>query len=803
MSSPKYSVLYAGHQLLEEKDAIREFLYQGVKVIWFGNEDECTNADSLFSDFKATRLFQAFVYNGTSAVRIIDGEMGDCDKEFEEISGAAPTFNSGQYLVEHSNEHNIIVMASAGTGKTSVMVDRIMFLLMMGIARPSDIAMVTFTNEATNQMAQRLQKALVNRYRLTHNKRFLTLLEQISQISISTIDSFSLDVLRRYGVNIGYGQDVSVSSQAYELNDVLIDLIDREYDVRHRVSEALGTNLYDARRTLSNFYNKLSSMGISPEDINRMDWGVADGEAKRLQEVMRSVLDDVGKRLGQRMRRRDRTSLSTLIFNASEAMCLEGMAIDSPVRYLFVDEFQDTNLRQIQFITAFASSTGADLFVVGDPKQSIYRFRGADDSAFKELSEFLHDGSPVRMYELVNNYRTDPDVMDSMEGFFRKWVSAGLLDDFHKPVACGRDQSGGCRIKEVRNQDEARKMLVSITREELDGLRKRRSTGEATVADRVAVIVRTNNQLDRVTELFESASIPYLSDRDKPLYLSDAVRDFYAMVNSYVYSHEPQFIYDYLMSPYAMVDEPVDIQELMGYDGDVVLLQDYFLDVIDGTSWRYYYDRFRNEPSLAVLGDMVRDLPVVDNYVASLKRKGIKDPDYIRLMALKYRLNLDKLLGILFEMFAGDSASLYRISEFLRISIATNRDECEAVVDSDDIESAVLCMTVHKAKGLEFDTVILPFDWNLNEKEESEILVSADRKRIGWKFYKKKGSQEQRLTNSHYVSVRKEDLDRTKMEETRILYVAMTRAIRNLVLFRYRPKDGVFGWSTLLGGRIQ
>lgn len=786
--------------MAEEKDAIRGFLSRGVKVIWFGNENDCLEADSLFHDFVSSRLLQTFEYNGESVIRIVDGEADGYEEEFREISAAVPAFNSGQYVVEHSHEHNIVVTASAGTGKTSVMVDRIMFLLMTGMVAPSGITMVTFTNEATDQMARRLQGTLVDRYRLTKDKRFLSLLEQISQVSISTIDSFSLDILRRYGVNIGYSKDVSVSSQAYELNDILINLIDKEYDSRHRVREVLGTNLYDARRTIGDFFSKLSSMGISPEDVSEMDWGVADGEAQRLQDVMRPVLDDVGKHLGQRMRRKDRTSLSTLIFNASEAASLEG-TLDSPIRYLFVDEFQDTNLRQIQFISSFVSSTGADLFVVGDSKQSIYRFRGADDSAFRELSESLDNGFPVRMYELVNNYRTDPAVLDSIDGVFRRWVSAGLLDDFQKPITCGRDRSGMVKTKPVKGMGEAEKVLVTTIREELDGLRKRRSSGESSSSDRVAVIVRTNSQLDRVISQCESAMIPCLSDRDKPLFLSDAVRDFYAMVNSYVYDHEPQFIYDYLTSPYVNPDEPIDIQELMGYEGDAVLLMDHLLDIIDGTSWEDYRARLRNEPSLAVLGDMVRELPVVDNYVASLKSRGVKDKDYISLMALKYRLNLDKLLGILYGMFAGDSANLYRISEFLRISIATNRDESEAEVDPEDVESAVLCMTVHKAKGLEFDTVILPFDWNVSGRERSEILVSSDRKRIGWKFYRKRGSKEQRLTNRYYMQIQNEDMDRTKEEEARVLYVAMTRAIRNLVVFRYKPKNGEFGWSILLGGK--
>ena len=96
------------------------------------------------------------------------------------MSESNADFNAEQFLVEHSRSRNIIVKASAGTGKTSVMIDRILFLIDSKDVRLSDIVMITFTNEATNQMYPRLQSEFLRRYRVTGNKKFLRLLEGIS-----------------------------------------------------------------------------------------------------------------------------------------------------------------------------------------------------------------------------------------------------------------------------------------------------------------------------------------------------------------------------------------------------------------------------------------------------------------------------------------------------------------------------------------------------------------------------------------------------------------------------------------------
>ena len=135
---------------------------------------------------------------------------------------------------------------------------------------------------------------------------------------------------------------------------------------------------------------------------------------------------------------------------------------------------------------------------------------------------------------------------------------------------------------------------------------------------------------------------------------------------------------------------------------------------------------------------------------------------------------------------SGDGADLYDIYQFLKLNIASNRTETEAVWDDGDDYSSVLCMTVHRSKGLEFDTVILPYtNRTFPGGEQTELLIDPEERKVGWN-YTGKGKKKNRyqtsssMQNSYYAEMKEKETMCAAKEETRILYVAMTRAIRNL-----------------------
>lgn len=175
-----------------------------------------------FKPFADAFFLQAFSVEGKEGddplppAVIIDGVGidGEYIRLFRWLEECIPAFNAAQYKVEHCKEdENIVVKASAGTGKTTVMIDRILYLMhMVPDLKMSEIFMITFTNEATNQMNDRLQKMLLKKYALTKNQRYLAWLEQQSQMHISTIDSLAYDLFKRFGTDVGFGRDLSIKN---------------------------------------------------------------------------------------------------------------------------------------------------------------------------------------------------------------------------------------------------------------------------------------------------------------------------------------------------------------------------------------------------------------------------------------------------------------------------------------------------------------------------------------------------------------------------------------------------------------
>ena len=202
------------------------------------------------------------------------------DTLFEWFERNVYAFNTAQFRVEHCNEmSNIVVKASAGTGKTTVMIDRILYLMhMVPDLNMSEIYMITFTNEATNQMNDRLQEKLLSKYSLTKNKKYLSWLEQQSQMHISTIDSLAYDLFRRFGTGVGFGRDLEIQPMEKERKDLIKDILSDCLNERKSIMTQIGMTYSEASRLIDDYWRELTRKGYTINEILGKDWGNADQE---------------------------------------------------------------------------------------------------------------------------------------------------------------------------------------------------------------------------------------------------------------------------------------------------------------------------------------------------------------------------------------------------------------------------------------------------------------------------------------------------------------------------------------------
>ncbi|GGJ40116.1 ATP-dependent helicase [Deinococcus roseus] len=269
-----------------------------------------------------------------------------------------------------------LVIAGAGSGKTRTLVYRLAHLIMHHHVPPREILAVTFTNKAAAEMRERAEKLVYG----------------ASDLWMSTFHSAGVRILRAYGENIGLKRGFVI------LDD------DDQLDLLKEIMGGIPGMPQDANpRYLRSIIDKAKSNLWTPDDL------YVKGD-----EFMAGLRKDVAvegyRRYESRMRGMNAIDFGDLL---SETVRLFREVpevlekIQARARFIMIDEYQDTNTAQYEFARLIASKE-RNLLVVGDPDQSIYKFRGAD---IKNILDFQKDYSDAKVYKLQENYRSSAKVL--------------------------------------------------------------------------------------------------------------------------------------------------------------------------------------------------------------------------------------------------------------------------------------------------------------------------------------------------------------------------------------------------------
>ena len=812
MVKPQYSILYFKENFLQHREEVGRFLREGKKVFWFGSQEEASQLKKMYEPFSKAFFLQAFSITNVEGeqdfdtVSIIDG-VGIAQEQkqlVDWLEEKIPVFNAAQYRVEHAGiDSNIVVKASAGTGKTTVMVDRILYLMhTVPDLNMSEIYMITFTNEATNQMNNRLQEMLLKKYALTGNQKYLSWLEQQSQMHISTIDSLAYDLFRRFGTSVGFGRDLGIQPLERERKNLIKDILSDQLNDKKNIASQLGMNYSDAGKVIDAYWKELTRKGYTISEVLRKDWGDTEEGTipSNFQRILKAVLKQFEGKYAQLKLEENAISINDLLFDFGHYLLEERLDCKGlGMKYLFVDEFQDTDATQIRTFARLVQTIHAKLFTVEDVKQSIYSFKGATDEAFEILEEEMP--GKLQVYSLRNNYRTCANIMKVMEEYFFAWSREGVLR-YDEAVRPFNTNIGSVEMELIGSKSTIHTQTLNIINAALSDLELDIRAGRKKVTDqtKVAVLVRGNKKAAEIAELCRKNGKTVVLNSDRPFFLSQAVRDFYALISSYIFAEQPVYTYNYLMTPYAVYDGVISVPEMEAEKEKPEGLAEYLSGFLSQTQWHKYQREFRLRPVVAVLKDIVESSNVIENYIAMDKVKmygeawtEAKKNKQALIDAKMYQKNLDKLMEILQQRMDGEFATLYDLYVYLTLMIATNREEMEPDIDMVNDYTSVYIMTVHKSKGLEYDTVILPAMNNrLVPNERTAILPGKDK--VAWTFEPGKSNQ---MKSRWYAELQQEAAQKGVKEETRMLYVAMTRAVNRLILL-VNNWENYESWSSLI-----
>ncbi len=271
-------------------------------------------------------------------------------------------------------EGPLLILAGAGSGKTTVMTRRIAYLVKEKNVYPSSILAVTFTNNAANEMKERIQK-LVG--------------DDGSGMWVGTFHSISLRMLRRDAELIGYDKNFVI----YDEDDK--KKLIKELAEKHGIDTKYVT-LPSLKSKISDLKNRL----VSPDEFMRI--AATDFRDKKIAEVYKSYTET--------LKTNNALDFDDIILKALELLAEHNDVLDyyrRKFRYVMVDEYQDTNEPQFQFVRLL-SSYYRNICVVGDDDQSIYGWRGAD---ITNILSFEKTFEKARVIKLEQNYRSTEHII--------------------------------------------------------------------------------------------------------------------------------------------------------------------------------------------------------------------------------------------------------------------------------------------------------------------------------------------------------------------------------------------------------
>jgi len=684
-------------------------------------------------------------------------------------------FNIYQYMVEHAHPQlNLAVNAGAGSGKTTTLVSRILFLLFTKqIESLQQLVMITFTNEAANNMKEALEERLEELYRQTGDPNHYAYLQEINAMKIVTIPTFAKDILKQFSHYLGLSTNIEVSPMTMSFREILEKALDAEL-ARHAENPFEKLAYYKITKFLESIWDKFSQKGIIERELTR--YLKENSEDDVLKVVVTRILRKVDKEFtdlkfdSDFLTVADLTRFLKLLIHRKVPL----VELKKSYKYLLVDEFQDTDIAQIQFIASVAAQAGLHVTVVGDTKQSVYRFRGADSTAFTVLNDYLKSNKArtLASYNLIENFRSSKELIEEMEKIFGEWRKREFLPSDEK--AMKSNQENKMDLDKVFALYE-KEFSMPLMLEEFELMPKNKPKPNV-----LAILVRNNYEAIQIGEMLKQLEDgpEYEVRTEGTLYMSKAARDLGVLLHSWLYAmgdtvatrqarlslSETAFCYKKDTVTFTNVDSIVSAEDLNFNVPQV---------------WYEALDLMKDKPVLAVIENFLSK----SDYALNLAELEVDDK-----AILKYELNLEKIMLDIYSRF-GQRATLVQVYDWLKLQIATNRESDEAdLEDAVFNENFIRVMTVHKSKGLQFHTIIIPYPSNPFVKPtaavKEDIIVQIGEKdelKFGWKYEDKQNHFTNITTN--YQDLRKAEDEEQRREEARILYVAMTRAKQSLKVY--------------------
>ena len=835
--------------------------------------------------------------------------------------------NDRQRQAVTTTEGPLLVLAGAGSGKTRVLVQRFLYLISRGAARPEEtvrpheILAVTFTRKAAAEMRDRIRGEMERKLAAGQDRPYWEQqLKGLDQARIGTIHSFCSSLLRANPVECGLDPDFTVMEEtdhdeflATEVRNRLRRLLHQEDPAACLLCDEYGSRslLEQTVSLLRNGFSLTAGTSVRPyqeaaaeaereaerlqaeftqefaEACSPVNRALLETNLTRIQNALRdttkqenlAMLQAVGKGLQRKGKNKEdvervkqgldlvlsrplclkaitlapawetfllqmrdyidhlKQEAGLLAFDDLEDMALSLLEGHPDVldkcrrqfRYIMVDEFQDTNDRQRRLVYLLCGGRhdvlqGRRLFVVGDAKQSIYRFRGADVSVFARVrNEITAAGG--ELIRLNDNFRTVDGVLQLCNGIFPSLMGTEETRDVYYEALQPHREAGPqpeiriyCHAREIPAEEARRAEAEGLATRLADLHRDGHPYGD------MAVLLQNMTHVSVLTEALQKRGVPCAVVDGRGFYDRIEVQDLVNLFAFAVNPHDNLNLTGVLRSVYMGLDdgtltrlylalgEKNKEKQAAAGSGTEETASGTPLDsetegAAIGTSpgpgtaeihnnpvslWDFLQQDCLQQKRVALEADAAA---TVERAVALLTKvlavgSVLNLPDFCMevqqllhpeaILALQHNgeeqlANLRKFFRMAHEFSARKQGGLQDFVTRMATLQKTKNKEAAATVAAED---AVQVMTVHKSKGLEFPLVAVPF---LDTTFPNDKRRSAFHPGLGLGFSLRDGGG--RMVPGRVLErIREENETKEREEKIRLLYVAMTRAEDRLLL---------------------
>lgn len=573
----------------------------------------------------------------------------------------ASGLNEVQLKAVTLTEGPVLILAGAGSGKTKTLTHRIAYLIAEKRVAPDHILAVTFTNKAAGEMRGRVETLLAKDHgRLPRSLSY-----------IGTFHSLCARLLRSEIEVLGYSKDFNI-----------VDDQDQQSLVKQVLKELEISVDQVKPRSLLEMISRAKNAFQSPEEL-----GAA--ASSYYEELLAKVYD----RYAQLLRRANALDFDDLIVLVVKLFQTHPEILkkyQEQFRYIMVDEYQDTNRPQYLFVSLLAAAH-RNIFVIGDDYQSIYGWRQAD---VQNILNFEKDYPDATILTLEQNYRSTQTILDAAQGV----IDNNTVQHKKKLWTAGEAGAPVSLVMVADETEEARFVAEEIKR--------RLSDGES--AGHFAVLYRTNAQSRSIEEALLTYSLPYKIVGGLKFYQRKEIKDMVCLTRFFVNPHD----FLALERVLGCMGTGIGKTSLARWSAVAEKTGESFLEV----AW--------DEEQLLAAGVSLRKIKEIQIFLEPLIKlaQEIKDGREFSVQELLEELALKS--GYLDSLRDGTSEGetreenvkelfsvakkykAYSLAEGLRLFL----EEVALASDTDELETsapAVQLMTVHSAKGLEFEVVFL------------------------------------------------------------------------------------------------